>query len=342
MWSKIQTSLFVTLITILVWLYAEGENLKVETFSPEIVFVSTPRGSLLIEPSRPPRRVDVTFKGPNSRLQEVMRNQPIEVVLQAGDDPDRTIDLAQLLADHNEIRRMGLTVQRVDPSTVKVRVEEMRTITLPIDVVPGSDYLATRPSITPAEAAVTLPASEAEQLAPTTRLMARLTLNNPSINQQMVIEGVELSLPQQIDTRHVTIEPKAVNVTVTITQKTRQSQPLNVPVNINAPFLELTKYEFALVNEDDSFLRNVVLEGPNGVIDEIDQGKRDIRAELRLTASDLENAAAKPNEPTVAQVTIPTPEGVRVVQGLAPLKYRVSRKEDNGNGSALDRTPIAP
>jgi YbbR domain-containing protein len=341
MWSKIQTYLFVTLITILAWLYAEGENLKVETYSPEIVFVATPAGSLLIEPSRPPRRVDVTFKGPNSQLQEVMRNQPIKVPLQAGDDPDRTIDLAQLLAENNEIMRMGLTVQRVDPSTVKVRVEEMRTVTMPIDVVPGSDYLATRPTITPPEATVTLPASEADQIAQGTKLIARLALNNPSINQQTVIEGVELSLPEGIDPAHATIDPPAVSITVTITQKTRQSQPLTIPVRLVAPISELARYDVRL-DSDDPLLRNVILEGPNAIIDEIDQRKRDIWAELRLSASDLENAAAKPNDPFVAQVTIPTPEGVRVVQGLAPLKYRVTREEPATNGSSLDRPPITP
>jgi len=332
MWQKVQTYVFVTLIAVLIWLYAEGLTLKTWEITPDIEFVPPPGQKLLISPAR--HRIQATIKGPTAQLDEIKKLQEAgPIKLELLDDPTNAepyeqVNLAQELARQPAIARLGVTITDIKPARVRVRVERYVTRTLAIEIGTNSDFeFKGDPTVDPAEATVEVPMSLAGGIDDDTKVIALLddaVLTRLEMDKQHIEENVPLILPPPLGGEHIIITPQAASVTLTITQKTSTTAPQSVPVLLVAPIAELAKYEVLLENQDDQMLRGVVLSGPNDVIDGISARQIKVWAELRLSADDLAQAAGK--DSNSAPVHMSMPAGITVVEPPQPIKYKVVKK----------------
>lgn len=336
MWQKLQTYIFVTVITALIWLYAESENLREDTVYADIEFVAPAGRQLLIDPRQPQGAVLVTVRGPTTQMARLTREEgedPIQLELvddPTAETPMREVDLFEELKKHPRYLSLGIQVTEVVPRRVNVRVERYATRELPVEApAPGEFQFTETPIVDPAQATIRMPASLMSAIPDDARIVAKLEpkdLAQRQVNIQHVIVNVPLLLPGAQGIDRSAISPTAATVTLTISQKTKQTAPMSLPIKINVSISELQRYDVQLVDQSDPWIRNVVLSGPNELIDQINDANKTIKvwAELRLDTDDLDKAAGK--ESASANVYLNVPPGILPAEPPAAIKYRVTKK----------------
>ena len=187
---SIKSYALITLITLLIWLYAEGQD--VASTSTELVLrlpelVGRSRvvdflDSQGVEPVRMERLdATVTFKGasaPLSQLRAALANGQLVLPIKAADLPEGqqqvTLALGPLLGKVHlrpedpsspTLADMGLSVTSAEPAEITLRVDEL--VSRPVRVVfnpPGAHIRAVY-NITPSQVPVTLLQSQVDQIA---------------------------------------------------------------------------------------------------------------------------------------------------------------------------------
>lgn len=334
MWQRMQTYVFVTLISVLIWLYAEGESLDTKTFSMDIQFVSA-GVKAWIDPTQPTRTPEVTFKGPRWRMSQVaerLRTGAIQLQLTAdptGQNIDQTIDLKQRLSEMDVFAGLGVTIDSVEPPTQKVQVEAYVFRTLPIlAMLEGNVRI--KYTIEPAQARVGVPTRYAQATeGADANVLAILSIDDPPLNKQIIEENVALSFSDLVPAPLVIIEPANATVTLSVTSANADSKPQSLPVDIRYPLAEISKYEFSFDDAASGVARNVVLNGPEEVIQKIDEDvearKTLIKAFVQMGAQDLAEAANSDERKTL-EVEFDLPPNVIVAQPPRPISFKVKRR----------------
>lgn len=328
MWQILRTVLLVTLITGLLWLYAEGEVVKRHEIDLDVRFIAAAGRQLLIQPAEP-KRVRIIFRASNSvaaNLDRSTRNGGITVEM--SDDPTkpdgpRTVYLKERLSAEKPIADLGLNILEVQPADVDVDVQRLVTLNLPVAVVAEGVTLG-GVTTDPLTVAVTLPASQAGrwdkakvEARPDPRELAGLPINQPqTIN-------VPLRIPDAMRNSRATLASTSAKVTLTVRRLTESIVLRAVPVLLLSPPAELER-QWVKLDDDQTVLRNVSITGPSDVIARIRSEQVRVWAELRLTADDIEKAATK--ESASGAVVINLPPGVAVDAPPLPVRYRVIRK----------------
>ena len=326
--QKIQTYVFVAVITVLIWLYAESSTLQKRTIYPGIEFVAPVGRELFIEPKRPAKSVSVQIKGPVSQLDHLdglIDPGPITFALPDNPDsadPRQKVDLRKELTAYLAENTPGITVIDVDPEESVVRVERYQTRTLPIGVrTDGEVQFTGAPLLDPSEATIKLPASLVQWLRDDSQIIARLTsdmLARSEVGQES-IETVPLAAP--FEGKSITITPKNAVVTFTIDEKTRKITLKPIPIRLEKPLSADGVYEvIRLDGAQGEYLPSIEVEGPTEIIDRIYKDELKVDAVLSLTNEQLADAVGKEVD---GVLTMRTPPGVTVVTPISPIKYKV-------------------
>ena len=337
MWQQIQTYIFVTVITVLIWLYAESSTLRTDTINPDLEFAPPTGRELLIQPQRL-QGVSLVIRGPTSQLAELERllRQRRQIKLILHDDPESVgpwtkVDLYGKLSAYLADVTPGVTVIDVNTADPEVRVERYEKRTLPIVVETVGDVkFRDKPVIEPPEAEIKLPASLQNELGDEARIVAQLDLGQlpqSDVGLERTAKNVPLLGPTAaLRNEEVTISPKTATVTFTITEETRTITRTVIPLVIEKPASAESKYEVVLLDQDPA-PRNIQIKGPNEVIDDIEGGTVKLQALLSLTNDDLGKAIGKE---VTGTVTVLTPPGVTVITPLLPVRYKVVERSRNG------------
>lgn len=295
--QKVETFLIVTLIALLVWLYADAQTVKKFTRVPvQIKLVPPPNEQLAIDPITV-RRVGVTFRASSSQKMQFDRlSSPLEVYIDAsanGGSPTRTMDVAALL-QHSELGELGISIEETDPPDMQVRVESLEEVELPVETFQGDLGLTDVVPGDPPRVRVMMPQSLVEP-ARSAHVVADLT--------QVDLEGLEEGVPQtrtvtltlspalkeQADPfslAHTSIEPAQIEVTFTIRNQQKTIKVDLIPIELSA--LPTLWRHFQLnVSDDQLVLSGVELTGPSDEIDKIESGETKVRAYIRPTAEEL-------------------------------------------------------
>lgn len=329
--AKVQTYIIVTIISALIWLYAESENVKLQkpmTFN--VLFVAPPGQKLAITPG-PKHRVQITVRCATSQFSQLQRLQgsPIRLTVtsndpQSQDYPEQIIDLREQL--HNSpIGELGVSIEEIQPKTVSLQIEQIEQMTMPISidsVVSGDTQLAGQPTVTPTSASVEIPASVAEE-AQFIKLVAGVAPEDTSHLEENVPGELKvpltLSMPSHLrdNMRQFTpvITPPQATVTITIRKRTGSTDVPGVPILIVAPWAELKRFSIELEDNQRVLDEKVKVTGPRDVIDKIDRNELKVWAELRLTADDLESGI------TSKPLLINVPSGVRVDSAIPSANF---------------------
>ena len=330
-WDKIQTYTIVTIISALIWLYAESENVKQQkplTFN--VLFVAPPGQNLAIAPGSK-QQAQITVRCATSQFAQLQRlqNQPIELTVTSDDPqspnyPEQIINLQDKLHD-SPIGELGVRIEDVQPKTVSLRIEQVEQITMPISidsVVSADMQLAGPPTITPTSATIDLPATVARHPGDI-KLVAKLNPEDADRLDENVPHDlnvpITLSLPRYLSNEMrnytPTITPDQATLTITIRKRTDSASLPGVPILIAAPWAELKRFSIELEDDQRVLDQEVEITGPSNVIDKIKKGELKVWAELRLTADDLESAI------TSKALRINVPPNVRVDSAIPSANF---------------------
>ena len=221
--NRAWTLAMVTVITLLVWLYAEDANVK--TYNNERVlirFVSTGEGEVLIEPEG--AVVFANLSGSNGQLQQFRRgieDSPeilVPVAMRPGESSASVVvDLRKEL-EEAVLADLGLNLTGLDNETIEVALQEVQPVSLKIRVDIDRPELVRDAEASIQEVTVYLPATAITESLLSTPATLVLTQDALANVQPGVHPGLPLplnfpsfgSLPPGFDTR-----PSATEATVT-------------------------------------------------------------------------------------------------------------------------------
>jgi hypothetical protein len=299
MWTMVKTILLVTILSALVWVFAESETLRQEKFTIELV-VQPPQGSDLAIDLAGRRgsgaRVEVVLEAAAIKLEEAERILKSAVALVPGDalvpraPGEHTLDLLTILRAEPEFDALGVNLIRVEPAKLDIVIDEMMTRELPVQVQAPGVELQASPIVRPPTAKVRLskrdeaklPAGNTVQATLAPEAIARLVPGQPQ-----TIQAVRLLLPAGLDAARATIEPAMADVQLTIRTRTSEVIIARVPVQLRLPPSELSRWEIAIADED-RILSDVRVSGPAELVQQVENRLIPIVATLTLTYEDLE------------------------------------------------------
>lgn len=347
-WEFIRSLILVTAITLLIWLWAEGENVRPYPLAGEVTFVAASGQTLLIEAQQPEQTIQVTIRSNVNRREEAQRilNSPIKI--DVSEDPNqpsvvRSVDLLDHLRNMPEFVNNGITVIDVRPQTMAAKVERLVDVVLPIRVDTGDVALATPAQLDVSQATVRVPKRLQDSLAglsltakPDPERLALLPVDEPH-----TFSPVLLSLPDGYPNRNevAQIEPSNVRVTLTVRSQTDKLKIDTISVMTILPTAEVGRFTIS-IDDRQRVLRDIEVAGPTDVLNRIRNKELTVEAVLRFSADDLETYAAR--ETVTWPVIVETPPNVVVQNPPPPMTFRIIKLTTAREGivEPLPPTPL--
>jgi hypothetical protein len=299
--ERLKTFATVAVATLLIWVWAEAESVTTQEVRPRVEFVSAPDRSVTIVQPEWTGTVSVRLRGSTAGIDRAQRvlAAPIKLVGGSGGVPtdpgDYTVDLVPALRAYPELRRLGVSVDETEPASVRVKVQAIRTVTLPIKpqlLLPTGQAveLDGEPTLSPPTVTLRGPAGLLDQLGPTAATsaivdadqLARLRDDAPQTVVAKVIPPESLG---GAAAESVTIEPARVSIVLRLQSRNETWSLPSVPVWIAVPPTEGAKWSVELV---DPFIKNVMVTGPKDLIRGLRQRGEVPVAYVELTSDDLE------------------------------------------------------
>lgn len=169
-----RNALWIALVTLLVWVYADVEFTK-ETTLHATVLLSTARRSDLV--LRSPSRVKVRFKvqGPSSGLARLKQRlgdpndpnaprQGYSVIRYEVTANDKTLTTRDILNDDELIANEGLTVLFAQPASIQVKTERKIRREAPVKLDYTGAYLSKEPVVVPPKVGLYVPESDWQKI----------------------------------------------------------------------------------------------------------------------------------------------------------------------------------
>lgn len=328
MWTRIGNILLVTLLTLLVWMWAEGESLTSGSAAPRVQVVPPPGGELAVRVDDPAwtGSLGLTMRGSTASIASTQRELLKGIKLSPGiglvpsTPGSHVLRLWSVLREQPELQRQGVSISSVEPATLKIVVEETVEVSVPVQLRPVGVELAEEPVLKPSTVMVRVPASTASRLG--VGVYAIAAVPSAAINE-LKIDGTatltaDLSLSRALlDAQAIGPSPTKVEVTI---KRGKGVQTVNVPavpvvVLVDSPTGAGWKAEVV-----DAFVRNVELRGPAAAMTDVREGRVQVRAVVVLTTADLKEGEI------VRPVTIATGiPGVTTATAELMVRVRVTR-----------------
>lgn len=320
--EKLETYLIVTAITVLIWLYAEGENVK--EYSSEqikVIFVAPPGDELFIQPHEE-QRITATIECATSqystlqRLMNEKRRIAIEVKYRK-DELDQVVDLQQEI-QNSLVGALGVTVKKTVPATLPITVERFNVVTLAAKVV-SKKFKLSEVSSDPAEVEVKVPQHLAETVG---GIVVYVDVDSAIEEIDELEDGrpyqrsLAFSLPPKYANAGLVINPATSNVRFSISNLPAKTSVSNVPIYTRLPSGEINNYKILTENGLRFVPDPIQLSGPGEMLDMIKSRKVPITAELRLTTDELEQAI------TSKVLHVDVPPGVEI-SSLPRLNFSI-------------------
>jgi hypothetical protein len=310
--SSLRSLLWVVPLTVLIWIYAERE--QVVTARDVIIKVRTPaedsgRIVRIIPPTD--NTVHVDMRGPQVAIDQVkdyIENTiiPIEVdrALTRG---EQQIDIASQLNKLPEVVSKGVTVDRCTPPRMSVSIDPIEE--KEVKVKAPADYAGAPPVFNPPQVRLRGPESEVEHALKSGHLIAYADLRQFETQLAQAgtqnLTGVPLLPPTDMNPSEVTFLPAAVTARVEVPKSERT---ITLPyVTVFAAYPEVPKAD-QFRAEYMNTVPAVRVTGPADEITKLETGATPAVAYFRV---DLDNPDT--TTPRTAPVIFDLPPGVRVV-----------------------------
>lgn len=340
MLTQVKTTVLVTLVTALIWIFAEAESLTKKTVRVEVLLESEPESDRLVDiPDGQgwQKRVDVVFEGSTAAVTEAEAVFRRPVRLRPGmegvpsDPGEQTVDFYAALREWPELRSRGVTIVRVDPPNVRIRVDQLvsREVKV-IAEVPGSE-LDGQPEIKPGTVTLRLPASEAGALTATSAVRARVSPESVTKlvpGRRETVSNVVLELPPELQgSRRVRIDPNRAEVSLTLRSRAAALTLPNVPVSIVLAAGEYARWDIT-VPDEDRFITDVKVTGPVDLIDQVKRADVTITAQVLLSFEELERGITSKD---VVFSSIPPAADLQFKADNTKVRLKIKRRETPGD-----------
>jgi len=278
--ETVRTAIVVTIVTLLVWLFAESRTLRVETVLVpiEISVGGSSSAFRLTDPDSWTGSVEIELLGPAAEIDEIRGRAIKGITLEIGDELEatpgvRSVELLEAIRKDALFAQSGLTVRRTHPSLLGLETDRLETITLAVEVDLEGVQTSGPVTIEPAEIEVRIPATVASGLelhaiaqVPPGAISALTPGRRTEISQ--VVIGID-GLPEEAWGVRLE-EPRAV-VTMAIRVRTESLTLREVPVRLSLLPGDLAVWTMEMAPED-RVLENVLLTGPVSAIEQIRRG----------------------------------------------------------------------
>jgi hypothetical protein len=292
--EKVETWVVVTIISVLVWLYAEATVLKSESRQIQVQFVE-PTGTYAIDPVAA-QTVRVDFRASSGQIQQFAQTTGRPLIIEV--EPDAALDTQEQFVNLNNalltagLADLGITDLETDPEIQEVRLRRLQSIELPIEIDSQTrGRIGASPTIMPDTVTVTAPADVVDALQNDSVLAmlseVELELDDPS--REAVANNVPLRFPSEVRLADpwINAETRSVRVNYTPANDSAQTRRERIPLFINLPVDQQANF---VVQPTDGrlFLRDVTLIGPADTIRaiEADDSRYRLWAELKLSNLD--------------------------------------------------------
>lgn len=321
----------VTLVSLLIWMWAAGETRETESAFTDIRFEAPTSDSIRIRPGEV-ETLRLQVRGPRRAVDTVAERLRDPVTVVAGTDgvpsePGRhQIDLAELVDQVISQWRLPVTVVGAEPATVEVEIVRLDTREVRISpILPPGVRTSGKMEVTPEVATIVLPGdlADIEQLELEARIADRDLEGREAGRRHRIL--VPLQLPDGLVSfrNSIRIEPQTVEVGLSLESNEAELTLAGaVPVQIAGPAEDLDD-RIVEVDPTDAFLRNVVVRGPSDAIERL-RAREDavgVIAFVHLTDDDL---LQRISEKPVTLWNLPPGVVVTSVDGDATSNPRVA------------------
>lgn len=342
--SQVKRFLVVAVVTLLIWLLAESESVRVEkvpvdlSFKPDVdaTRLVSVEGSSVVQTT-------ITLQGPAAGVDALagkIRSKLISI--QPGmdgvpaDPGRRTIDLREVIRGLPAVRESGVAVAGVEPQGVQVQVDNLVTRDARVKVIiPDGQLLEGVPEPSPATVRLRLPESVSSRLTEDPELIARLdpaALANLTEGRRLILSNVPVELPESLrGLPGVRVQPQAVSVAVIVRGRTDSTLVPTVPVHIRLAPTETGLWDIQVPPESRQ-LTDVTISGPADQVQLIKSGKLIPIAYIPLSFEDLEQAAQSGNPIEKEPIFCELPTPLRFDTRQKTIQVLVKRRESSAPG----------
>ena len=278
----LQTLLVVTLVTVLVWLYAEGAIVK--TYARQrvrLVFVPQGAATLAIEPAS--TTVYVNFRGSSSQHQTFEQITAADVAIEiAGDEgTSQRINIAQQL-EQEVFNLVGADLESVTPEEViDLRVRPLVEIEVPVEISAEGFSFATPPTPDPLAVRLTVPEPLADRARRIVLPLGPALRRDPAVPGTQDFRRLDVDIPPALDDPFTELLTPEVEVNFTLSDVEARATLSAVPLYTEAPLA----FGYAVrARGDAKTLDDVVITGPQELIDRVldPADPLTVNAEIRL------------------------------------------------------------
>lgn len=309
--ERAKAFILVTILTALIWVFAESESVRVETVYVDLVAASGPAAVRVIRsPEGRPFTlgVEIEVRGSTVKLSALRQSLPKTVEIEPGAEGVPTqpgphaLDLRTVLRSHPAFREQGVNLEKVQPSTASVLIDEMVTRECKVVVAAPEGALEGPAEPSPATVKIRLPSTIANALPASPEAVARITadmLSTLTEGRRASISNVALTLPEGLPvgggSAFVRMEPAQVDIALTVRSKTASIVIPSVPVQLRISPVEYAAWDIT-VAADDRVLKNVTVTGPADLVGRIERGELKIVATVAVAFDEFERARKGPVE----------------------------------------------
>lgn len=336
--QRFKTIGLVTLVTAIVWIFAEGEVLQTEQVQVDVTMRS---GSSQLWLSAEGNtnwsgRVRLTLQGPAAAIDAIRPRltEPIELICgeELPDDPDDySILLSTALNLDQVFAGTGVAVIDTQPSTLDIVIDELVQRPAIVEArVPGNQADATPLVET---ATVSVPGRSVTRIPDPLKVVAQVSpeeLSRLVPGRPERVAAVPLLPPDALlGLAGISIEPPASDVRVTVRTQVTEKTLDSVFVQLREP--PATRELFSVVvAEGEEVIRNVRVTGPARLIEQIGPGGAyQPVAVLVLTPELLQRGVAEGGLLALEARIEGLPEGVTWDASDRTVRVTVSRRERN-------------
>lgn len=304
--SRYWTLLFITTVTVLIWIWAASETRSQQRVDARVKFLTPDPQGWVIEPQE--RAVTLTAEGSAYSIQllTTLVKTPIAITIRA-EAGDQQFDLGEVLANHPDVTKTGVNIRASVPPVVEISVDRIERVSVPIRVVNLSGVQVEGDvKVDPPEAMVDIP-SKLHRREP--NLVANADLP-PGLNLEPgpKTSAARLQLPELLragGAKIVSPADRTVQVAFTVRSLTDSMTLPTVNVQVAGPPEDHENY---IVEVLDDVLRQVKVEGDHDLIRRIENDEVKVFAMVHLTSEDKDRRI---DSKTASFVAV-TPDGTMV------------------------------
>ncbi len=314
--GKIRTAVVVTMLSVLVWVVAEGESLASERLEVQTAITGDESARLVMVIASDAvwaGGVVLELEGGAASISRVREALRTGIELRPGMagiplEPGRhTVELAEAVRGLPALEGSGITLGAIEPERVDVEIERLLTREIDVTLRLPEGMAVSSVVAEPRRVRLTYPSSAASAVDQGVEIIAEIAQDQVEalrVGSRSTIRDVPLALPDVLTgNRFAAIEPGSVSVIATLEQREDSVTLDAVPVRIQRPAFQAERWVVS-VAETDQLLSGVVVTGPSDLIGRIRSNDLRVFATLSLTPDDLD---ARITEKAVTFSDLPTP-----------------------------------